>query len=187
MATTAPGTRFAAISRAKKSSIRASPCCEKPTSSGFASGSGPALAALKAMANSAALTTSFFTGASRSIVSRTQLVALFFTTALWRRRRGRVKRFRRPALSPRPRQGFRRRLAKLFPIGLREIAEMPEAIGQRGRLDAFRAGNQPPPHQPQPAQTKIAVQAHAAIALHGIVHRAHRNPDARRQFLAVDD
>jgi hypothetical protein len=49
IATTAPGTRFAAISRAKKSSRRASPCCENPTSSGFASGSGAAFAALAAM------------------------------------------------------------------------------------------------------------------------------------------
>ena len=49
IATTAPGTRLAAISRAKKSSRRARPCCENPTSSGFASGSGAAFAALAAM------------------------------------------------------------------------------------------------------------------------------------------
>ena len=49
MATTAPGTRLAAISRAKKLSIRVRPCCENPTSSGFASGNGPACAALVTM------------------------------------------------------------------------------------------------------------------------------------------
>src|SRR6516165_4163289 len=48
MPITAPGTRFAAISRAKKSSSRARPCCENPTSSGFASGNGAALIALRA-------------------------------------------------------------------------------------------------------------------------------------------
>src|SRR5262249_9647150 len=79
MATTAPGTRFAAISRAKKSSIRASPCCEKPTSSGFASGNGPALTAVKVTASSAALKRRFFTGASPTVrFSHAARRALFF-------------------------------------------------------------------------------------------------------------
>src|SRR6516165_12443593 len=51
MAITAPGTRFAAISRATKSSNRAKPCWEKPSSSGFASGNDAACTALYPIAN----------------------------------------------------------------------------------------------------------------------------------------
>ena len=41
--------RYLRISRAKKSSSRVNPCCENPTSSGFASGNGPACATLITM------------------------------------------------------------------------------------------------------------------------------------------
>src|SRR5690242_14083090 len=54
MATTAPGTRLAAISRAKKLSSRAKPCLEKPASSGFVSGSGAARAVPNVMTAAAA-------------------------------------------------------------------------------------------------------------------------------------
>jgi hypothetical protein len=66
MATTAPGTRLAAISRAKKSVSRDRPVGEKPTSSGLASGKGAAWAAVKAMpASTAVAMMSFFMGSSQ--------------------------------------------------------------------------------------------------------------------------
>ncbi len=50
MATTAPGTRSAAISRAKKASIRARPSGEKPALSGGVVGSGVAARAAEVSA-----------------------------------------------------------------------------------------------------------------------------------------
>src|SRR5262249_1325877 len=97
------------------------------------------------------------------------------------------RRLPRKILSSRPSQRLGRDLAELLAVSLGKVAEVPEAVGQRGSLDAVSAGDQSPPHQPKPAQTEIAVQAHAAIALHCVVHGAHRYADVRGEFLAVDD
>src|SRR5690348_953624 len=91
-----------------------------------------------------------------------------------------------PPLPLRYRQCFGRHLAKLRAVAAREVTEMPEAVGQGDVLDGLRSTEETLPHQPQSAQAQIAMQAHAAITLHHVIHRAYRDADAVCEFVAVD-
>src|SRR4029077_9212233 len=71
-------------------------------------------------------------------------------------------------------------------IAAGEIAEVPEAEGKRAGLYAVRSLAKPLPHQPQPPQAQVTMQAHARIAMHRVVHGADRHTDLPGKLVAVD-
>src|SRR5262245_40736988 len=83
-------------------------------------------------------------------------------------------------------QRLRWRFTELVAIAPRKIAEMPEAEGKGHGLDAVRAGQQSLAHEPQTSQPQVSVQAHAAIALNGVMQGADGHTEFPGEILAVD-
>src|ERR1700759_4713221 len=82
-------------------------------------------------------------------------------------------------------QGLRGSLTEPQTIARREVAEMQEPEGKRNCLDALCSHQQLLANEPQPSQTQISMQAHAAVAQDRIVPRAKRDADLPRKLLAV--
>src|SRR5947199_10752078 len=79
-------------------------------------------------------------------------------------------------------------LAEFCDVLRGELAEMPEAVGERAVLDlgGLVAGEQLPPHHPEPARAQVAMQAHATDPGHRSVHGADRDVQAGGKLVGVD-